>query len=133
MSTNEIKPMKTVTDIYRDVNDVYNNLLTGYKGVTYDDSSYVNTPLYTMQPSINYKTYLTNTVYKSEPTLLPDDEKVGIRMEDGSTSFITREELIKYIGERTLVQQNELVRKMYERYQVAVKLARSDDDGDTGV
>lgn len=59
--------------------------------------------------------------------------KVEVIDSDGKSESITYDELIKYIGERKLIQENKAVRKVYERYQVAVKLVRSDDNGDTGV
>jgi hypothetical protein len=46
---------------------------------------------------------------------------------------ITAAELVKYIGERELIESNELVQAMYGRYQMAAKLVRSDHDGYTRV
>lgn len=66
------------------------------------------------------------------PLVTLNDKEVRVDTPDGITESISREDLIKYIDERRLVQENEVVRKMYERYQVAVKLARSDNNGDTG-
>lgn len=42
---------------------------------------------------------------------------------------VTPAELIKYIGERELIQQNEPVRTLWERYQVAVRLVGSESNG----
>jgi len=74
-----------------------------------------------------------DTYYKSAPMVSKYEKKVEVTLDDGSVESISREELIKYIGERKIIQENEVVRKVYERYQVAVKLVRSDDNGDTGV
>ena len=74
-----------------------------------------------------------DTYFKSAPMVSRYDKKVEVQMEDGSIESISREELIKYISEQRVVRENEMVRKVYERYQVAVKLVRSDDNGDTGV
>jgi len=72
-------------------------------------------------------------VYQTKPMVNRSDYEVEIVMPDDSIECITREELVKYIGERKLIQENEVVRTMYDRFQVAAKLAGSDDDGDTGV
>lgn len=71
--------------------------------------------------------------YVYNPNIKPSDKALDVIMEDGSTETISRADLIKYIGERKIIRENEVVRKVYERYQVAVKLVRSDDNGDTGV
>lgn len=74
-----------------------------------------------------------DTYFKPAPMVGKHEKKVEVTLDDGSVESISREELIKYIGERKIIQENEVVRKVYERYQVAVKLVRSDDNGDTGV
>lgn len=66
------------------------------------------------------------------PLITSEDKEISVIISEGVTESISREDLIKYMDERKLVQENEVVRKMYERYQVAVKLARSDNNGDTG-
>jgi hypothetical protein len=71
--------------------------------------------------------------YHAAPTLRKQHDEIDIEMKDGSYETVTRDELIKYISERKLIKENHAVRSMYERYQVAVKLVRSDDNGDTGV
>lgn len=82
----------------------------------------------------NYTIQTDGTWYNRVPTPLVtiNDKEVRVDTPAGITESISREDLIKYIDERKLVQENEVVRKMYERYQVAVKLARSDNNGDTG-
>lgn len=80
----------------------------------------------------SHKTWDTDS-YHYAPRLGRNDSKLEVTMDDGKIETVTREELIKYIGERKIVQENEVVRKVYERYQVAVKLVRSDDNGDSGV
>lgn len=67
------------------------------------------------------------------PKVSKYDDQVQVVTDEGDTEVISRDELIKYIRERELVKKNDLVRKMYERYQVAVKLVRSDDDGDSEI
>jgi hypothetical protein len=74
-----------------------------------------------------------DTYFKAAPRVSKSEKKVEVEMEDGSVESISRENLIKYISEQRIVRENEVVRKVYERYQVAVKLVRSDDNGDTGV
>ena len=71
--------------------------------------------------------------YHYAPRLEKFESKLEVAMDDGKVETVTREELIKYICERKIVQENEVVRKVYERYQVAIKLVRSDDNGDSGV
>jgi len=56
-----------------------------------------------------------------------------VEMDNQTTVTVPRSDLIKYISEQQIIRKNEVVRKVYERYQVAVKLVRSDDNGDTGV
>ena len=41
--------------------------------------------------------------------------------------IVTRDELLKYIRERRLIQCNKVVRSLWDRYQVAVKLTGSQD------
>lgn len=57
-----------------------------------------------------------------------------IKVESGNLSYetVTREELVKYISDRKLREENEVVRKLWDRYQVAAKLVGSNDDGDHG-
>ena len=74
-----------------------------------------------------------NHFYKNLAKVKQYNKGVQVTMDDGTEEVISREDLIKYISERKLVQGNEVVRKVYERYQVAVKLVGSDDNGDTGV
>lgn len=71
--------------------------------------------------------------FKYAPRVDKYEKKVEVVMDDGSVESVSREDLIKYISEQRIVRENEVVRKVYERYQVAVKLVRSDDNGDTGV
>lgn len=85
----------------------------------------------------NYYNYTVNTTgpdyYQNiniSPKLAITDPKLEVTLDDGSIVTLSRDDLIKYISEQQLVRENELVRAMYERYQVAVKLVRSDDDGD---
>jgi hypothetical protein len=48
---------------------------------------------------------------------------------NGSRYTVSGNELVKYIGERELVANNETVRSLWNRYQVAVKLVGSKDHG----
>lgn len=83
-----------------------------------------------------YKYYDTWNDYEkpnAPPRVDKTEKTVDVVMDDGSVESILREDLIKYISEQQVVRENEVVRKVYERYQVAVKLVRSDDNGDTGV
>ena len=136
----------TSQDIYQSVSDSLYRKMCDSVGVPSPYTVTVNqTPSWSTQ-IINKSTtvnapYTWNVTYDdfypkaylAVPQVSCQDTKVDIVMEDDSVEHITREELVKYIGERKLVQENEVVRKMYDRFQVAVKLARSDDDGDTGV
>lgn len=54
---------------------------------------------------------------------------IQVHLDDGSISQVSREELVKYIEERKLRQENELVRTQWDRYQVAVKIVGSTDHG----
>lgn len=92
--------------------------------------------IYQMYP----KTYLNSNPWEDEKpyikpvtTMYRSDNQLNIYNDEGKVESISREELIKYIEERKVIRENEVVRKVYERYQVAVKLVRSDDDGDAGV
>lgn len=65
--------------------------------------------------------------------ILPIHQKsLEVEISPGFYKTISREELVKYISERSLIEENQVVRKMYERYQVALKLARSEDDDQRG-
>ena len=109
-------------------NQIYVQAPVTPQPVTYHPPTHTIPKPYTW--TINLNDYQT---YNISPRVQKSDSKVEITMDDGSVEHVTREELVKYIGERKLVQENEVVRKMYDRFQVAAKLARSDDDGDTGV
>lgn len=138
------------------------NTLPIYQSPLYSDAYYTSQNLEEMynkwvgaqapKESVTLQTYpqLTNVVNTSIPnipissitwknnynitsSLNSYDTTIQVKLDDGSLESVTREELIKYISERKLIQENEAVRSMYERYQVAVKLVRSDDNGDTGV
>jgi hypothetical protein len=79
------------------------------------------------------KPYLDDVhVGRSTAHLYENDDRLDVHLGNGVTEWVSREELIKYISERKVIQENEVVRKVYERYQVAVKLVRSDDNDDTG-
>jgi len=119
---------------------------TDYYTTLYPSPGIFNQPVYNPQivnsgPTWNHNSYtwnipLTSSAspkYHVSPRVTTLDSSVEVNMEDGSLEHITREELLKYISERKAIQENELVRTMYERYQVALKLSRSDDDGDAGV
>lgn len=124
---------------------MYDNLVQKYvEDKTYHNypGQYVTTPVmptynpghYTTPVNYTWKINLNDYhTYHISPQVTKSDSKVEVTMDDGSVEHVTREELVKYIGERKLVQENEVVRKMYDRFQVAAKLARSDDNGDTGV
>ena len=100
------------------------------------------------QPINNYTPYLYNnmgyyyqssidSVYNSTMynILQVPQETSSIIVTDltGKTHTIEITSLLKYIDEQELVKSNELVRQSYERYQVAIKLVRSDDNGDTEI
>jgi hypothetical protein len=146
MTTNQLFPKQE--DLLKSTyQDLYQKILDD----KYVDDFYTTaiTPQWTVQttssPTINninnYPTYYNHTISTSYPFNgghnMPQvgtyDSKVEVILEDGKRETITREELVKYIGERKQIQENELVRTLYDRYQVAAKLARSDDNGDTGV
>lgn len=96
----------------------------------YGDPSYINTvaPGHYFSYTNEY-TWATRIPDINIGNQVSDDTVIKIQMPDGSTESLTKSDLVKYLSERKLVQENELVRKVYDRYQVAVKLARSDDDG----
>lgn len=71
--------------------------------------------------------------WKGYRILISNEELLYIQKDDGNYESISHEDLIKYIGERNLIQENELVREMYDRYQVTIKLVRSDENDHTGV
>ncbi len=56
-------------------------------------------------------------------------ESVDVFLEDGVVANVTRDELVKYIRERELRSENEIVRTQWDRYQVAVKIVGSTDNG----
>jgi len=60
---------------------------------------------------------LTNIIL-SEPT------GVSVSTRDGTIEHVTYSELVKYTEERKLIQENELVRALWERFQMAAKLAK---------
>lgn len=94
----------------------------------------LNTKVAPSIPSSRSYTYADyDSYFKPSPQVGKYESQVEVVMDNGSLETISRAELIKYIGERKIIQENEVVRKVYERYQVAVKLVGSDDNGDTGV
>lgn len=106
--------------------------LTPMPAITYNDTQVYSTKL----SSARHWTIPADNVYATRvvtPSLSKYDTTLLVTLEDGSIRSISREELVKYIGERDLIENNEIVRTMYDRFQVAVKLARSDDNGDAGV
>jgi hypothetical protein len=103
------------------------------QSITYNTvPSTINTSINNIK-NINWKILTEYPSLHLNPSVGKYDVKIEVHMDNGSQESVTREELIKYISERKLIQENEAVRTMYERYQVAVKLVRSDDNGDTGV
>ena len=73
----------------------------------------------------SYGTYRTDTIVRLDKTVT--DEQ-AFRLPWGKVVSIPHDELIKYIGERDLRQNNEIARSLWDRYQAAVKLIWSDDD-----
>jgi hypothetical protein len=49
--------------------------------------------------------------------------------ENDPVGTVTPAELVKYIRERELIEENQTVRTLWERYQVAVRLVGSEDNG----
>jgi len=91
---------------------------------------------HTIPSPVNWNTVIYSDnlkTYQVSPQVGKHDSKVEVRMDDNSVEHITREELVKYISERKAIRENPLVRKLYERLQVALKLSRSDDNGETGI
>ena len=62
----------------------------------------------------------------------PSIEVMSLENPASKVGTITREELVKYLEERRIREENELVRSLWERYQVALKLVRNSDDDDQG-
>lgn len=137
---------KTVDDLYKKylTGNPCNEVSLSTKAPSYTTSNVSSTQLsikdiqdllnlYGQPKTYNWTSYGEYNTYNYIPKVEKSDAKVEVRLDDGSVESITREELIKYIGERKIVRENEVVRKVYERYQVAVKLVRSDDNGDSGV
>lgn len=57
-------------------------------------------------------------------------ETVTIEDDTGANiGTVSHAELVKYIRERTLVETNETVRSLWERYQVAIRLVGREEDG----
>jgi hypothetical protein len=119
-----------------ELSSISDDLLTSYSSQIYTS----------IAPTINSGIITTSTTpwntytlkcddgpyFHANPVIRADHRNIDIKMDDGSVVTLSREELIKYISEQQLVRENELIHAMYERYQVAVKLVRSDDDGDEG-
>lgn len=133
---------KNVLDQYRQrlddklYKDMFYNVGTSTTKVTTADTTEQMLRLYG-QKLISHKAIedylkLINNMPKPNAKFRGDEVGLDVALDDGSTETVTREELIKYISDRKLVRENEVVRTMYDRYQVAVKLVRSDDNGDTG-
>ena len=74
---------------------------------------------------INY----TDMISALSPPVTKSAGEVEVEMEDGSIQTVSWSELVKYIRERQLRSENDVVRSMWDRYQVAAKLVRSTDDG----
>lgn len=73
-----------------------------------------------------------STSIPAEKTILPSNDVIKVVLDDGSYEVISRCELVKYICDRSLREQNEVIRTLWDRYTVAVKLVRSNDDGSNG-
>jgi hypothetical protein len=67
----------------------------------------------------------------TKPNVVVDSRvgRVEVPMEDGSTEYVDPAELVKYIRERKLRSENEIVQTQWDRYQVAVKIVGSTDNG----
>lgn len=92
------------------------------KSWTYDHASYTD-----------YENILNEKIFRpSSVNVKPHNKLLQIELDDGSVQTISRDELVKYIGERQIRQENEVVRTMWDRYQVAIKLVRSTDHGNEG-
>jgi hypothetical protein len=102
----------------------------GSQTLTSYPATYNTIPIHNYTTKISYGEY-AKQVYKM-PTMSKAHSDLDV-MIDGEIESVSYAELSKYISERKLVRENEVVRKVYDRYQVAVKLIRSDDNGDTGV
>ncbi len=133
--TNTTSINTTVTSIPTFSSDHWKNQLTTAAPVYVSTPSHYNSIPVTWDPgTYNWSTTIQGYWPMHHNFVVTKTTKaIDVCLENDTQETITREELVKYLSERKLVRENELVSKMYDRYQVAVKLARSDDDGDTGV
>lgn len=134
-------------DIYKELmqkyqDDLYYNMgppdnYTVPQSITFPAIHNHTIPINTYLPTTNVWTTTITTDnlarYQISPMLHKNDPKVEVRMDDESIESVTRAELVKYIRERKEIQENPLTRKLYERLQVALKLSRSDDNGEAGI
>lgn len=81
---------------------------------------------------ISNSTLTNNSWNVTRPYVAKHDVTVSFQIDDGTFIDFPRAELIKYICDQPLREENEVVRKLWERYEVAVKLVRSKDNGDHG-
>jgi hypothetical protein len=133
VSVDDLFSMDTFEDVYKKYLD---SNVSGILPSTYTlPSNQTSAPSWTVSPNFWNTVVTTDSLktYHISPRVKKNDCKVEVTMDNGSVEHVTRDELLKYISERKCIQENEIVRKLYERFQVALKLARSDDNGDTGV
>lgn len=114
---------------------IYSNLYSSDGTEYYNSRSWLKTiPINPNQLTVNYDSwnYQTNIGYSSEAKMTLRQSELRLEITPGEYVSISREGLVKYIGEQEVIRKNEVVRKMFERYQVALKLARSEDDDERG-
>lgn len=132
-----MKDLSVFEDVYKKYEiDQTSGILHDYYAVpSYKQATITTTPSWQQNPFSWHTTISTDSLktYQTSPRVSKTDCKVEVTTDEGSIEHVTREELLKYIDERKIIKENELVRKLYERFQVALKLARSDDNGDQGV
>lgn len=109
--------------------------VTPTSGSLYSNSNMPNpfySTTYTFPTTLTYPTSTYDGWTVTTPVIAMSDVNVKFQMDDGSYIEFPRADLVKYICDQPLREENEVVRTLWDRYQVAVKLVRSNDDGNHG-
>lgn len=114
---------------------IYSNIYTSDGTEYYNHKPWIKT-IYNNpnQTTINVDSwnYQTEIGYSTTNKMTLRQNELRLEIKPGEYVTVSREELVKYISEQEVIRKNEVVRKMFERYQVALKLARSEDDDERG-
>ncbi len=136
-----IQRISDAANIYHETSDASNiyHETSDATGIIWNNVNVIPSMITSNQMSANVRMWNHDTYYYPPRNVLVGVRPTAIGIElyedeysDSKAGTISREELVKYLEERKLREENELVRSLWDRYQVAVKLVRSSEDDDHG-